>query len=110
MPGSLEGRVILVTGSSRGIGAEVAAMAGEQGATVAVHYQRAADGAERTLARVREAGAEGAAFQADVAEGAQAERLVADVIERFGRFPHRNAILGRPPRPAEVEAGDVVPW
>ncbi|HEU0097166.1 MAG TPA: DUF924 family protein [Allosphingosinicella sp.] len=33
-----------------------------------------------------------------------------DVIERFGRFPHRNSILGRPPRPAEVEAGDVVPW
>jgi uncharacterized protein (DUF924 family) len=33
-----------------------------------------------------------------------------EVIERFGRFPHRNAILGRPPRPAEVEAGDVAPW
>jgi uncharacterized protein (DUF924 family) len=33
-----------------------------------------------------------------------------DVIERFGRFPHRNAVLGRRPRPAEVEAGDVVPW
>ena len=33
-----------------------------------------------------------------------------DVIERFGRFPHRNAILGRPPRPAEIDAGDVVPW
>ncbi len=33
-----------------------------------------------------------------------------DVVERFGRFPHRNIILGRPPRPAEVEAGDVVPW
>jgi len=33
-----------------------------------------------------------------------------DVIERFGRFPHRNPILGRPPRPAEIEAGDVVPW
>lgn len=33
-----------------------------------------------------------------------------DVVERFGRFPHRNAALGRPPRPAEVEAGDVVPW
>jgi uncharacterized protein (DUF924 family) len=33
-----------------------------------------------------------------------------DVIERFGRFPHRNRILGRPPRPAEAEAGDVVPW
>lgn len=33
-----------------------------------------------------------------------------DVIERFGRFPHRNAILGRAPRPAEVAAGDVFPW
>jgi uncharacterized protein (DUF924 family) len=33
-----------------------------------------------------------------------------DVVERFGRFPHRNAILGRKPRPDEIEAGDVVPW
>jgi uncharacterized protein (DUF924 family) len=33
-----------------------------------------------------------------------------DVIERFGRFPHRNAILGRKPRADEIEAGDVVPW
>jgi uncharacterized protein (DUF924 family) len=37
-------------------------------------------------------------------------KLHHDVIERFGRFPHRNAILGRAPRPAEVEAGDVTPW
>ncbi len=33
-----------------------------------------------------------------------------DVIARFGRFPHRNAILGRTPRPEEVEAGEVFPW
>ena len=33
-----------------------------------------------------------------------------DVIERFGRFPHRNALLGRAPRPEEVAAGDVFPW
>jgi uncharacterized protein (DUF924 family) len=33
-----------------------------------------------------------------------------DVIARFGRFPHRNAILGRLPRPAETEAGNVTPW
>ena len=33
-----------------------------------------------------------------------------DIIKRFGRFPHRNAILGRAPRPQEVAAGDVVPW
>jgi uncharacterized protein (DUF924 family) len=33
-----------------------------------------------------------------------------DIIARFGRFPHRNAILGRSPRPDEVAAGDVTPF
>ena len=33
-----------------------------------------------------------------------------DVIARFGRFPHRNAILGRAPRADEVAAGEVFPW
>ena len=33
-----------------------------------------------------------------------------DVIAKFGRFPHRNKMLGRAPRPAELAAGDVVPW
>jgi len=33
-----------------------------------------------------------------------------DIIARFGRFPHRNAILGRAPRAEETAAGDVVPW
>jgi uncharacterized protein (DUF924 family) len=33
-----------------------------------------------------------------------------DIIAKFGRFPHRNAMLGRSPRPAEVAAGDVFPW
>ena len=33
-----------------------------------------------------------------------------DIIAKFGRFPHRNAMLGRAPRPEEIAAGDVVPW
>ena len=33
-----------------------------------------------------------------------------DIIQRFGRFPHRNAILGRAPRADENTAGKVVPW
>jgi uncharacterized protein (DUF924 family) len=33
-----------------------------------------------------------------------------DIIERFGRFPHRNAMLGRAPRPDELAAGSVLPW
>jgi uncharacterized protein (DUF924 family) len=37
-------------------------------------------------------------------------KLHRDIIARFGRFPHRNGMLGRTPRPDEVAAGDVVPW
>ena len=33
-----------------------------------------------------------------------------DIIEEFGRFPHRNKMLGRAPRPDEIAAGDVFPW
>jgi uncharacterized protein (DUF924 family) len=37
-------------------------------------------------------------------------KLHHDIIERFGRFPHRNAVLGRAPRVDEIAAGKVVPW
>jgi uncharacterized protein (DUF924 family) len=49
----------------------------------------------------------GALGDAEYTRYAEAHR---DVIERFGRFPHRNAILGRTSRSAEIAAGDVVPW
>ena len=85
MGGTIAGRVVLVTGSSRGIGAEVAVKAAAEGAVVAIHYQRSAEAAEQTLARVRDACGEGATFAADIADGPQAEALVHAVIERFGR-------------------------
>ena len=82
---ALAGRVVLVTGSSRGIGAEVAVKAAAEGALVAVHYNRSADGAQRTLERVRGAGAQAESFAADIADGQQAEQLLERVIAHFGR-------------------------
>jgi 3-oxoacyl-[acyl-carrier protein] reductase len=86
MGDALADRVVLVTGSSRGIGAEVAARAAAEGAHIAVHYQRSADAAEATVARIRGLGVEAEAFAADVANGAEVEALVERVLERFGRI------------------------
>jgi 3-oxoacyl-[acyl-carrier protein] reductase len=86
MGDALAGRVVLVTGSSRGIGAEAAVKAAAEGARVAVHYHRSPEGAQRTVERARELGAEAEAFGANLADGAAAERLVADVIDGFGRL------------------------
>jgi len=86
MGDSLAGRVVLITGSSRGIGAEVAVKAAAEGAIVAVHYNQSAEAAEATLARVRSVGPEVEGFAADIRDGRQAEELVARVIDRFGRI------------------------
>ena len=86
MADRLADRVVLVTGSSRGIGAEVAVKAASEGARVAVHYHASQAGAARTVERVRNAGAEAEAFDADIADGRQAETLVGRVIDHFGRI------------------------
>jgi len=82
---ALAGRVVLVTGSSRGIGAAIAVKAAALGATVAIHHRRSADQAERTADAARARGVEAEVFTADLVDGRQAERLVIEVAERFGR-------------------------
>jgi len=83
---ALAGRVVLVTGSSRGIGAAIAVKAAALGATVAIHHRRSADQAERTADAARASGVEAEVFTADLVDGRQAERLVIEVAERFGRL------------------------
>jgi 3-oxoacyl-[acyl-carrier protein] reductase len=86
MTGVLAERVVLVTGSSRGIGAAVVARAAAAGARVAVHFRTGAAEAERLVDAARAAGSEAEAFQADLRDGEAAEALVREVVARFGRL------------------------
>jgi 3-oxoacyl-[acyl-carrier protein] reductase len=106
---SLAGRVILVTGSSRGIGAEIAVKAASNGATVAVHYNGYPEGAAQTATRIRNACGEADVFWADVSVGAQAEGLVAEVISKLGRIDALVNNAGRTQVSAFLDV-DVAEW
>ena len=76
---SLEGKVALVTGGSRGIGAAISRELGRAGAKVAVNYRSGKEAAEEIAAEVG-----GVVVQADVSDPAQAQRLVEEAEELLG--------------------------
>jgi gluconate 5-dehydrogenase len=81
----LDGRVVLVPGGSGAIGAAIAEAFGTAGAN-AVIAGRSAERAEAAAARVRATGAEAHAVEADVTAPADAERIVSEALDRFGRL------------------------
>jgi len=82
----LAGKVCLVTGSSRGIGAAVARGFGASGAHVAVHYHSARAEAEAVAADIAKAGGKAVVLQGDVGERDTPARLVAETVRKFGRL------------------------
>ena len=83
---SLRENAALVTGGSRGIGRAVCLELARQGAAVAVNYAGNSAAAEETVEQCRALGVEAEAFQADVADPAACDALVAAVKERFGKL------------------------
>ena len=80
----LNGRVALVTGASRGLGAAIAMKLGARGAKVAVNYFGSADKAQALVAAIVDAGGAAAAFKADVREEAQIATMVAAIEASLG--------------------------
>ncbi|MDI6615494.1 MAG: SDR family NAD(P)-dependent oxidoreductase, partial [Syntrophaceae bacterium] len=80
------GKVAIVTGSSRGVGAATARMLAEKGYNVVINYSKSATEAEEVAESCRALGAETLLCRADVAADKDCRRMAAETIEKWGRI------------------------
>jgi 3-oxoacyl-[acyl-carrier protein] reductase len=82
----LEGKVAVVTGASKGIGAAIALDLAKKGAAVVVNYALSSKDADKVVARITKSGGKAIAIQADVTKASDIERLFADTKKAFGKL------------------------
>jgi NAD(P)-dependent dehydrogenase (short-subunit alcohol dehydrogenase family) len=99
-------KVMIVTGAGRGIGAAIAALAGQRGYAVCVNYAHSREAAEQVAARINAGGGKAVAIRADVSKDAEAKRLFAEVDAKLGRVDalvNNAGIIGRQCRFDEID-------
>jgi 3-oxoacyl-[acyl-carrier protein] reductase len=84
--GQLDGRVAVVTGSSRGIGRAIALELAQRGAKVVINYNSNSAAADEVVKRIEANGGEAIAVQANVADFDQAEALIKTAVDAYGQI------------------------
>jgi len=82
----LTGKVAVVTGASKGIGADIAKGLAKEGASVVVNYASSKEGAEKVVNEITKAGGKAIAVQGDVAKEADVNRIFAETKKAFGKL------------------------
>ena len=86
MSKTLEGKIALITGGSRGIGAAIAKRLAADGANVAITYTKGADAAASVVKEIERAGGRAIAIQADAADADASKAAVEKTVQAFGRL------------------------
>jgi 3-oxoacyl-[acyl-carrier protein] reductase len=86
MASKLTGKVAVVTGASKGIGAAIAKQMADAGAAVVVNYSSSKEGADRVVYDITKGGGRAVAVKANMARKAEIERLFAEAKKAFGRI------------------------